>query len=261
MPVRRVVANGSVEADEGRMALQRGPLAFAAEWPDNPGGRVRNLVLPADAKLTSEFRPDLLGGVQVVKSRAVALAYDAQGGVKKQEQEFVAIPYYAWANRGAGEMTVWIPERESSARPQPLPTLASTAKAKASEAGHNPSAVNDQSEPKSSRDATASFFHWWPEKGTTEWIEYAFEKPSTVSEVELYWLDDTGSGECRVPVSWRVLYKDGEEWKPVAASGPYGVEKDQYNRVAFTPVTTAGLRLEVKLQPEWSAGILEWKVK
>ena len=83
----------------------------------------------------------------------------------------------------------------------------------------------------------------------------------SVSEVEVYWLDDTGSGECRVPVSWRVLYKDGEEWKPVEAAGPYGVEKDRYNKVAFKPVTTSGLRLEVALQPEWSAGIQEWKLK
>jgi hypothetical protein len=130
-----------------------------------------------------------------------------------------------------------------------------------SRAGRDPRAVNDQSEPRSSRDGTSSFFHWWPEKGSTEWVEYAFEAPSRVSGVEVYWFDDTGSGECRVPASWRVLYKDGEEWKPVANAGPYGVEKDRYNTVAFEPVTTSGLRLEVVLPPEWSAGIQEWKVR
>ena len=123
----------------------------------------------------------------------------------------------------------------------------------------DPRAVNDQSEPRSSRDSSSSFFHWWPEKGSTEWIEYAFEEPSRVSEVEVYWFDD--DGECRVPASWRVLYKDGEEWRPVATSGPYGVEKDQYNAVNFAPVTTSGLRLEVDLRPEVSAGIQEWKVQ
>jgi hypothetical protein len=64
-----------------------------------------------------------------------------------------------------------------------------------------------------------------------------------------------------VPVSWRVLYKEGGEWKPIEAAGPYGVDKDRYNRVSFRPVTTSGLRLEVVLQPEWSAGIQEWKVQ
>ena len=261
MPVRRVVAHSSVEADQGRVALQRGPLVYTAEWPDNPGGKVRNLLLLDDATLSSEFRPDLLNGVQVVTGQAVALAFDTEGKVTRRKQAFTAIPYYAWANRGPGEMLVWIPDRETSARPQPLPTLASRAAVTSSRAGHNPRAVNDQSEPKSSRDGTSSFFHWWPEKGSTEWVEYAFEQPSRVSEVEVYWLDDTGSGECRVPMAWRVLYKDGEEWKPVATPGPYGVEKDRYNKVVFKPVTTSGLRLEVVLPPEWSAGIQEWKVR
>ncbi len=261
MPVRRVVANTSVEADHGRVALQRGPLVFAAEWPDNPGGKVRNLFLADDATLSTEFRPDLLNGVQVVTGRAVALAYDTEGKVNRQQQDFTAIPYFAWANRGPGEMLVWVPDRETSARPQPLPTLASRASVTSSAAGVNPRAVNDQSEPRSSRDGDSSFFHWWPEKGSTEWVAYAFDKPSQVSEVEVYWLDDTGSGECRVPMSWRVLYKDGEEWKPVETPGPYGVEKDRYNKVAFKPVTTSGLRLEVVLPPEWSAGIQEWKVR
>ena len=261
MPVRRVVAHSSVEADHGRVALQRGPLVYAAEWPDNAGGKVRNLLLPDDATLSSEFRSGLLNGVQVVTGRAVALAHDAEGKVNRRSQDFTAIPYYAWANRGPGEMLVWIPNRETSARPQPLPTLASEARVTSSRAGVNPRAVNDQSEPGSSRDATSFFFHWWPEKGSTEWVEYAFEKPSRVSEVEVYWFDDTGSGECRVPRAWRVLYKDGEEWKPVETPGPYGVEKDRYNTVAFKPVTTSGLRLEVVLPPEWSAGIQEWKVR
>jgi len=262
MPVRRVVANEAVAADRGRVALQRGPLVFAAEWPDNPAGHVRNLLLPDDAKLTSEFRPELLNGIEVVKAKAVALAYDEQGHVTRREQELTAIPYYAWANRGPGEMTVWIPDRDESARPQPLPTIASTSTVRTSEGGRNPRAINDQSEPQSSRDGSSSYFHWWPKKGTIEWAEYAFREASTVSEVEVYWFDDTGTGECRVPASWRVLFKDGgEEWKPVKNGGPYLVEKDRFNKVTFEPVTTSGLRLEVVLQPQWSAGIQEWKVK
>ena len=72
MPVRRVVANDLVAADRGRVALQRGPIVYAAEWPDNPDGRVRNLVLPSTEHLTAEFKPALLNGVTVVKSKAVA---------------------------------------------------------------------------------------------------------------------------------------------------------------------------------------------
>ena len=65
----------------------------------------------------------------------------------------------------------------------------------------------------------------------------------------------------RVPAGWRILYKDGDQWKPIETSDAYGVEKDKYNRVTFKPVTTTGLRLEVTLQPTWAAGIHEWKVK
>jgi len=260
MPVRRILANELVQADRGRVALQRGPIVYAVEWPDNPGGRVRNLVLPDDAKLVAEFRPDLLNGVEIVKARVISLAYDEQGSINKREQDFTAIPYYAWANRGVGEMLVWIPKDESHARPLPWPTVASTSKV-ATSGGQNPRAINDQAEPQSSGDASNSFFHWWPKKGTTEWVELSFQNPSSVSETEVYWFDDTGTGQCRVPKAWRVLYKDGEEWKPVETSGSYGVDKDRYNKVMFKPVKTSALRLEVTLQPEWSTGIQEWKVK
>jgi DUF1680 family protein len=260
MPIRRVAANERVEADRGRVALQRGPIVYCAEWPDNPRGHVRNLMLADNAKLTAEFRPGLLGSVTVIKSNAVALAYDEQNKVIRNEQEFTAIPYYAWANRGPGEMIVWIPSSEAAARPLPRPTVASTSKVTVS-GGRNPRAINDQAEPKSSDDASNTYFHWWPRKGTTEWVEYTFEKSAAVSEVEVYWFDDTGHGECRVPRSWRVLYKDGDQWKPVENRENYGVEKDRYNKITFNPVTTTALRLEVTLQPTWSAGIQEWKAR
>jgi hypothetical protein len=259
MPVRRVVANEQVEADRGRVALQRGPLVYCAEWPDSPNRHVRNLMLADDAKLTAEFRPDLLNGVAVIKGRAFSFAYNEQGQAIKNEQDFLAIPYYAWANRGPGEMLVWIPYREASTRPQPFPTIASTSKVQTS-GGRNPRAINDQEEPRSSNDPANPPFHWWPHKGTTEWVEYAFEKPATISQTAVYWFDDTGDGECRVPASWRVLYKDGDQWKPVDNLQPYAVVKDRYNPVTFKPVTTTALRLEVTLQPSWSAGIQEWQV-
>jgi DUF1680 family protein len=260
MPVRRVVANEQVAADRGRVALQRGPVVYCAEWPDNPNGHVRNLVLPDSVPLRAEFKSNLLNGVEIVTGKALALAYDEKGNLTRSDQDFTAIPYYAWANRGRGQMVVWIPNSGSSARPMPYPTVASTSKVSASPSRMNPRAINDGEEPASSSDAT-SYFDWWPRKGTTEWVEYAFEKPATVSETEVYWFDDTGRGEVRVPKSWRVLYRDGAEWKPVENAEPYSVEKDRYNRVTFKPVTTGGLRLEVTSQTTWSAGIQEWKAK
>jgi DUF1680 family protein len=259
MPVRRVIANDRVEADRGRVALQRGPIVFAAEWPDNANGRVRNLVLPDEARLESQFRGDLLNGVQTVTAKAYGLAMDAQGKSVKTEQTLVAIPYSTWANRGRGEMAVWIARTDSAARPTPYPTIATTSRVTTS-GRKNPRTINDGEEPSASNDAS-SYFDWWPTKGTTEWIEYAFASPATVSASDVYWFDDTGRGEVRVPQAWRLLYKDGGDWKPVEVKGGYGVEKDKYNAVTFVPVNTSGLRLEVTMQPGWSAGVLEWKVK
>jgi DUF1680 family protein len=144
MPVRRVVASERVEADRNRVALQRGPIVYAAEWPDNPGGHVRNLVLPDSESLGAEFRPGLLGGVTVVTGRAFGLAYDAKGGLSRTGQAFTAIPYYAWANRGRGEMLVWIPRVESAARPTPWPTVATTSTVTVSgKSRRNPKTTND----------------------------------------------------------------------------------------------------------------------
>jgi hypothetical protein len=120
--------------------------------------------------------------------------------------------------------------------------------------------VNDGDEPAASNDLN-SYFDWWPEKGKTEWIEYTFPRIARVSQAEVYWFDDTGRGEVRVPGSWRILFKDGEQWKPVQNQESFGVEKDRYNKVGFLPVSTNAVRLEVTMQPEWSAGVQKWKVK
>jgi len=63
-----------------------------------------------------------------------------------------------------------------------------------------------------------------------------------------------------VPESWELLYKDGEDFKPVINLNEYGTELDKYNLVQFEPVTTTALRLNAKLQPDCSGGILELKI-
>jgi DUF1680 family protein len=111
MDVRRVLSHEKVAANAGRVALERGPVVYCAEAVDN-GGRVFNLVLPDDARLEARHRPDLLGGVTVVAGRALALHASENGrSVVTREQDFVAVPYYAWAHRGEGEMAVWLPRR------------------------------------------------------------------------------------------------------------------------------------------------------
>jgi len=99
MPARRVTAHPSVENNVGRMAVQRGPLVYAIEAIDN-GGTALDVALPADAPLTPEHRSDMLGGVTVLRGEGL------RGG---EPFELLAVPYFAWANRGPGEMAVWLP--------------------------------------------------------------------------------------------------------------------------------------------------------
>jgi hypothetical protein len=121
-------------------------------------------------------------------------------------------------------------------------------------------ALIDGLEPKSSNDRDIPRFTWWDHRGTAEWVQYDFGKPRHVSSVQVYWFDDTGVGACRTPQSWRVLYQEGERWKPVEAASVFSTTADAFNRVDFKPIQTTALRLEVQLKPEFSGGILEWKV-
>ena len=121
-------------------------------------------------------------------------------------------------------------------------------------------ALIDGVEPKSSNDKTIPRFTWWDHRGTMEWMQREFDQPKTVSAIEVYWFDDTGAGSCRVPESWQVFYKADGKWKEVEGASGYGTNLNTYNKVTFRPAQTTGLRIEVKLQPDFSGGILEWKV-
>jgi DUF1680 family protein len=111
MEVRRVVANEKVKDDVGKVALQRGPLIYCAEWADN-NGKASNIIMPESAIFTTEFKPDLLNGVMVLKTEVPAIIVDTNGeNITTVKRIFTAIPYYAWANRGKGEMMIWFPEK------------------------------------------------------------------------------------------------------------------------------------------------------
>jgi hypothetical protein len=116
MFMRRVVADEKVAADRDRIALQRGPIVFCAEWPETPNSKVRQLFLPDEQPITTRFDATLLNGVQVIEGKGFNVATNEFGKAFKQLQVFGAIPYYAWANRGPGEMTVWIPRTENALR-------------------------------------------------------------------------------------------------------------------------------------------------
>ena len=200
-------------------------------------------------------------------TRASASRTTPQGKVEQDRAGLHGDPLLRLGQPRPGEMAVWISNRRPArgrSRCRPLASRARSPRRTSRATTTSPSrrTDGDQRRRRSAglgRPAPSST--GGPRRAARSGSSTRSPAPTSVSEVEVYWFDDTGSGECRVPASWRVLYKDGEEWKPVEGAEPYGVEKDRYNKVTFKPVTTSALRLEVTLQPEWSAGIQEWKVK
>ncbi len=254
MPVRRILAHAKVVNNAERVALERGPIVYCAEWPDNDG-KVLDIVLDDDVALKAEYRKDLLHGVAVLT------------GTLKSGKKFTAIPFYARANRGRGEMNVWIARTQAAAKrisTGPFPHDWEAWKSLKASHVYPPTqlaALEDNRLPKSSRDLSVPYFTWLYHVGGNEWVQKSFAKPTKVSSVEVYWLDHRDNGPCRMPTSWRVLYRQDNQWKAVENIGPYGLDADVFNKVEFKPVTTTIIRMEASLQPGFSGGILQWRVK
>jgi DUF1680 family protein len=258
MPVRRVYAHENVLADRGRVALQRGPIVYCVEAVDHEVP-LRHIFLPRDAPLTAHHRNDLLGGVTVITGKAAVQTADSD---QPTPVDLLAIPYYAWDNREGGAMSVWLAEDASQAPQLPLPTVASRARASASfcHSSDSLSAINDQIVPANSHDLSVPRHTFWNHKGSKEWLQYDLAASARVDPVEVYWFDDRDTGGCWVPESWRLLYRDGGDWKPVTGASSFGTELDKFNRVTFDPIETDGLRIELRLREKRSGGVLEWRV-
>lgn len=270
MEVKRVKAHDNVVDDRGKLAIQRGPVMFCLEGPDQNDSIVFNKILPLDTKFSESFEPSLLGGVMTLSAQASEIQPD--GSMK--DVTVKAIPYATWNNRGPAEMAVWIPESAEHARAIPAPSIASKASMFSEPTDLNsdvPAATsnlqwawgyNDQWEPKSSSDTSKPYHYWWLRNGTEENICYGFNEPTTVSSSDIYWLDmDHYDGNYRVPDYWKLYYQDdNNRWTEVSAKGNYTTDKDCYNHVEFDPVTTKALKVVAKLQDGESGGVLEWKV-
>lgn len=255
MPVRRIRCHQAATANRGRLAVERGPLVYCAEAADNDG-RVLNLALAPD----TAFRE---GTVEVLGHRLVSLTADARavsadlrGKRSSRPVTATLIPYFAWCHRGAGEMQVWFPTDDEHA--EPGSDLVFTA----SHCYENDTlaALNDGLLPKSSNDHSIPRMTWWPRKGTPEWLHVDLGRPETLKGCSVYWFDDTGRGQCRLPASWTIQIPDGQGgWQDIPAT--YPVAKDKLCEARFTtPVTARALRLRAVLQPDFSGGVLEWQI-
>lgn len=263
MPAERIAANPRVKENRGQIALQRGPLVYCLEACDQ-STPVRDIAVPAGAVFRPEWRPKLLGGVTVLVGTGAVADPDAWERRLYAPPPLplpvpvVAVPYCAWDNRAPGAMRVWLPTAppaEAAAGPE--------GRAEVSLSFQNgncqPEGINDGLEPSSSGEQPPALLHWWPHKGGTEWARYTWKRPVAVSGARVYWFDDTGRGECRLPSNWHMEYLDDGAWKSIAAS-EYPVRKDAWCEISFAAVRTTALRLVVEMQPGWAAGVHEWRV-
>jgi len=260
MPVRMVQAHDNVESTRGKLAVERGPLVYCVEEADNPDGVLHRTLTP-DASFTARHQPDKLGGVTTLQTKAQRVARrDGELAVVGSSQ-LTFIPYYAWNNRGANPMRVWLPtDKQQLDMPAMKPIDAKTS-ASHVHGGDTLRAMRDGDVPEGSGDHGIARMTWWPKKGSTEWVQYEFDEARSVSAASVYWFDDTGQGGCRVPASWRLLYRDGDQWRPVPNASAYPVSEDRFNTVTFEPIKTKALRIEAQLKDNFSGGILEWRLE
>ncbi len=261
MEPRTVKANYKVEADRGRISVERGPIVYCAEWPDNDFD-VLSIVMNREPKFELVERPDLLYGLNQLKTDAQVLSYDDNGRLVAEDVKLTLIPYYAWCHRGSGEMAVWLPQELTATRPTMPATLASLSKLDASTKTSSLNSIADRLVPKDEFDRSMPYYHWWPAQATTEWMTYEFPEVTTVQSSTVYWFDDGPWGGCRVPKWWKVYYMDETgEWQEVKNPDKYTTEKGAANTVNFDPVTTKKVKLEVRQPDDNSAGLFEWEIR
>ena len=123
MEPRTVRANNNVEADRGMVAIERGPIVYCAEWPDNdfdimgtlvnqkPKMTVEDGTLHAKDKKVADYY------IKVIKTDAQTLSFDNSGRLTAKDVKLTLIPYYAWCHRGSGKMRVWLSQDLSSSTP------------------------------------------------------------------------------------------------------------------------------------------------
>ncbi|HPA87172.1 MAG TPA: glycoside hydrolase family 127 protein [Bacteroidales bacterium] len=118
MPVRIVEADELIREDSGKIAVQRGPVIYCAEWPDNSEGKVLNLLFSRENEFSPEYVPDLLNGTMVIRTKGVQTVKTHDGMTETLPEQMVTlIPYSLWNNRGPGQMMVWLPVVPESTSP------------------------------------------------------------------------------------------------------------------------------------------------
>ena len=261
MEARTVRADQRVQDDRGMISVERGPIVYCAEHPDN-NFDVAGTLINQEPVFTLGDLSIANTPVKTLKTDAQLLNFDKQGRLMTTDVELTLIPYYAWCHRGSGKMQVWMAQDLNATTPAKPATLASESKVESSSRIPALSSLNDRLVPRDANDRSVPYTHWWPKQGTTEWVSYTFPQEATVQSSTVYWYDDQPWQGCKVPDAWKLYYKDANgEWKEVSNPDAYPIQKGAPCTVNFDPVKTTAVKLEVQINKDKSAGIFEWSVK
>ena len=121
MPIRAIWAHPAVRDLQGRVALERGPIVYCLEGVDHEGISLDRITIDPH-KVSNEFQVEQdenllggLGGISVLRGKGTIVDESGWENVLYRDQgpssksvDLTAIPYYAWENRAAGEMRVWL---------------------------------------------------------------------------------------------------------------------------------------------------------
>lgn len=267
MTARRVLSHPNVAETFGMAAFARGPVIYCAEAADN-AIPFQGLGVPMNAPVTAKKVKDKDLGtfaelrVQAQVSEAVEWSGKLfQSAPTPKPVDLRLIPYAYWDNRTPGSMRVWF---SPNPEPAPLRGLERDAKVTLSfVSGYcQPNGVKDGFRPPTSNPNSPQQMHFWPHKGGEETVEYSWSEPRDIRRARVFWFDDTGRGEVKVPKAWRMEAWVGGHWQPVQLSGSstYGLKLDVWNEIKFAPVRAQRVRLVLSQQPEWASGIHEWQL-
>ncbi|MDU1889326.1 MAG: glycoside hydrolase family 127 protein [Dysgonomonas sp.] len=263
MPVHYSHAIDEVKADNGRVAITRGPLVYCAEGIDNKGSADRYFIetRTGNATVTKEAN-GALKDIDFVKN-IPAKYIDGKGNAVSSD--LTLVPYYAWNNRGVSSMNIWFAETEEKAKEglSFMPLLLKDVKATQTNGGEDVLSIVNGKYPKNSFDNSIERWTAWPQTGKEQSIEFTFETPTNLKSFSVYWYDDKGG--VQAPKRWNLEYKENGngEWKPfpLYSTDSYSVLKDQFNLVHSDgdSFIITNLRMNMKPLDDSAVGILQVK--
>ena len=253
----------AVKADLGRKALQRGPLVYCIEGKDQDDPAIHYTWVDFSKPVSTRFEPNFLNGVQTMSLAGTLLQEPYGNNPTRKPLWLKAIPYYAWANRGADNMAVWLADNATAPKKKPAPNLIEKTSISIPEGSRGKAAyLKDRWTPNSSEDLESTYVRF-PAKDT---VEILIELPNTVptsreamkiSELHAWWF--TGQ-DCKLPASWSLQFLQEGKWVAPIHGPDCPILADTWSKCHFDEVLTKRIKLVIVGQEGAPVGLHELRL-